>query len=241
MTTDPDPPPTSPATTRSTSRTPASGFSARHAMVTKVRGQFADFEGHRPRRHRRPGRLQGRGDDRRRLDHHRQPRPRRPPALRRLLRRRELPDLDLPLHRRRPRRHDLDHHRRPDHQGRHQARHHRLRGDRLAPPTRSATSASASRASSPSTARTGASPGTPRSRPAACWSRRRSSSSSTSRRSRPPDPPAACPETAVGARPGHAGIFGGPVVRPGHHVHMRLPDGLTTRPLVRATPARSSR
>ncbi len=53
--------------------------------------------------------------------------------------------------------------------------------------TRSATPASASRARPPSTARTGASPGTPRSRPAASSSPRRSSSSSTSRPSRAPD------------------------------------------------------
>ena len=53
--------------------------------------------------------------------------------------------------------------------------------------TPSATCASASRARPPSTARTGASPGTPRSRPAASSSPRRSSSSSTSRRSATPD------------------------------------------------------
>ena len=48
--------------------------------------------------------------------------------------------------------------------------------------------ASASRARSSSTARTGASPGTPRSRPAACWSATRSPSSSRFPRSRPPEP-----------------------------------------------------
>ena len=36
------------------------GFSARHAMVTTVRGAFTDFEGTRHHRHREPGRLQGR-------------------------------------------------------------------------------------------------------------------------------------------------------------------------------------
>ena len=36
------------------------GFSARHAMVTTVRGQFKDFTGTAARRHREPGRLQGR-------------------------------------------------------------------------------------------------------------------------------------------------------------------------------------
>src|SRR3569832_1581476 len=46
---------------------------------------------------------------------------------------------------------------------------------------------SVSRAASSSTARTGASTGTPRSRPAASWSARRSRSSSRSRRSRPPE------------------------------------------------------
>ena len=57
------------------------------------------------------------------------------------------------------------------------------------PRTRSATPASASRARPPSAARSGASPGTPRSRPAACSSPTRSSSSSTSPPSRRPDPP----------------------------------------------------
>ena len=33
------------------------GFSARHAMVTKVRGQFDRVRGHRPRRRRQPGQL----------------------------------------------------------------------------------------------------------------------------------------------------------------------------------------
>ena len=32
------------------------GFSARHAMVTTVRGAFKDFDGHGPRRHRAPRR-----------------------------------------------------------------------------------------------------------------------------------------------------------------------------------------
>ena len=32
------------------------GFSARHAMVTTVRGQFTDFAGTAARRHREPGR-----------------------------------------------------------------------------------------------------------------------------------------------------------------------------------------
>ena len=54
--------------------------------------------------------------------------------------------------------------------------------------TRSATCASGSRARSRSTARTTASPGTPRWRPAACWSARRSPWSSRSPRSGTPDP-----------------------------------------------------
>ena len=53
--------------------------------------------------------------------------------------------------------------------------------------TPSATCASASRAARPSTARTGTSPGTPRSRPAACSSPSGSSWTSTSPRSSPPD------------------------------------------------------
>ena len=36
------------------------GFSARHAMVTTVRGQFQDFTRPRAHRHREPRRLQGR-------------------------------------------------------------------------------------------------------------------------------------------------------------------------------------
>ena len=77
------------------------GFTARHAMVTKVRGQFDRVLRHRPRRHRRPGQLLGQLtiDDRQR--HHRQRRPRRPPPLRRLLRRRGQPRDHLRLDRRR--------------------------------------------------------------------------------------------------------------------------------------------
>ena len=47
--------------------------------------------GHRPRRHRQPRRLLDRADHHPRLDQHRQPGPRRPPPLGRLLRRRAVP------------------------------------------------------------------------------------------------------------------------------------------------------
>ena len=129
----PPPPPstTSPATTPSTPATARLGFVARHAMVTKVRGQFGAFEGTARIDDRQPVRLQGRPHHRRRLRRHRQRRPRRPPQVRRLLRRRDLPHDPLRLHRREARRRRLGHHRRPDHQGRHQVRHDRLRADRL--------------------------------------------------------------------------------------------------------------
>ena len=107
------------------------GFTARHAMVTKVRGQFGEFEGTAhvdtadPAASSialaiTPASISTGSPDR---DGH--------------LRSADFfdvetyPDLDLPLHRGRPRRRDLDGDRRPDHQGRHQAGHHRLRGDRL--------------------------------------------------------------------------------------------------------------
>ena len=79
------------------------GFSARHAMVTTVRGQFQEFTGTRPHRHREPRRLHGRGDHPGRQHRHRQRRPRRPPGLRRLLRRGEQPRDHLRLHRGRAR------------------------------------------------------------------------------------------------------------------------------------------
>ena len=79
------------------------GFSVRHMMVSKVRGYFREFSGEivtaedptQSSRHRehRPG-----------LDRHPAGAARRAHPLRRLLRRREPPADDLPLHRRPPRR-----------------------------------------------------------------------------------------------------------------------------------------
>ena len=109
------------------------GFVARHAMVTKVRGQFGAFEGTAhidaatPADSRvdltidvasvdtgsadRDGHLKS-GD---------------------FFDVEQLPDDHLHLHRGRARRRRLDRHRRPHHQGRHQVRHDRLRADRLGP------------------------------------------------------------------------------------------------------------
>ncbi|MEI2714930.1 MAG: YceI family protein [Nocardioides sp.] len=73
------------------------GFSARHAMVTKVRGNFESFEGTAHISEENPADSWVKLDDRRLLDLDRQRRPRRPPQVGRLLRRRDLPDLDLQL------------------------------------------------------------------------------------------------------------------------------------------------
>ena len=77
------------------------GFSARHAMVTTVRGQFDEFEGTAHVDTANPAASTVEVTIQRRERHHRPGPPRRPPALRRLLRRRELPRDQLRLHRRR--------------------------------------------------------------------------------------------------------------------------------------------
>ena len=92
-------------------------FTARHAMVTKVRGQFRDFTGTATIDTAEPKNSQRQPEHPGRQHRHRQRRPQRPPELRRLLRRREQPRDHLRLHRRLARRQRLDHHRRPDHQG----------------------------------------------------------------------------------------------------------------------------
>ena len=109
------------------------GFSTRHAMVTTVRGQFKDFAGEavvdtaNPAASKVEVTIQAASIDTGVADRdgHLQ--------QRRLLRRRDLPRDHLRLHRRHARRRRLDDHRRPHHQGRHQADHPRLRVDRLRP------------------------------------------------------------------------------------------------------------
>ncbi len=162
------------------------GFVARHAMVTKVRGQFGAFEG--------TARIDEANPAASKVDLTIQVASSTPVAPtatatspRRLLRRRDLPLDHLLLHRRHPRRLGLEHHRRPDHQGRHQVGDHRVRADRLrARPLRQP--ACRLRGETTINRKDWGSPGTPPSRPAACSSRRRSSSSSTSPRSRTPEP-----------------------------------------------------
>ena len=68
------------------------GFVARHAMVTKVRGEFAEFSGTAHIDTVDPSRSSVSRDHRRRVGHHRQQGPRRPPGLAGLLRRRDLPE-----------------------------------------------------------------------------------------------------------------------------------------------------
>ncbi len=80
------------------------GFVARHAMVTKVRGQFGEFEGTAHVDTDTPADSKVDVTIQTASISHRQPRPRRSPAVRRLLRRRDVPDHRLPLHRRLPRR-----------------------------------------------------------------------------------------------------------------------------------------
>ena len=100
------------------------GFSARHAMVTTVRGQFKEFTGTAHIDTAEPGArprstlsIQVTSVDTG------ERRPRRPPGQPRLLRRRHLPRDHLRLHRGLARRRQLDDHRRPDHQGRHPSGH----------------------------------------------------------------------------------------------------------------------
>ena len=64
------------------------GFVARHAMVTKVRGAFNEFEGSAVDRRRRPGQVQRLRHHRGRQHRHPQRAARRPPAHQRLPRRR---------------------------------------------------------------------------------------------------------------------------------------------------------
>ena len=79
------------------------GFSVRHMMVSKVRGYFREFSGEH--RHRRgPGAVQRHRHRRPGLDRHPPGAARRAHPLRRLLRRRQPPEHDLPLHRRHDRR-----------------------------------------------------------------------------------------------------------------------------------------
>ncbi len=203
------------------------GFVARHAMVTKVRGQFNGVHRHRPRRHGEPGGVLGLPQHQRDHRRHRQRRPRRPPPLRRLLRHRREPRDHLHLHRRRPRRQHLERHRRPDHQGHQQVGHASSSTRSARPRTRSATSGSASRARPRSTARTGTSPGTPRSRPAACSSPTRSPSSSTSRRSRTPE----LHRSRARVRPATTESRPGPAFAWMPRMTDELPAGLSTRPL----------
>ena len=132
------------------------GFSARHAMVTTVRGQFTEFAGTAHVDTANPANSKvevsivansiSTGNEQR--DGH-------------LLsgdffETEQFPEHHLHLHRRHPRRRRLDDHRRPDHQGRHQADLRRRSSTPARPRTRSATPGSASRARPPSTARTGA-------------------------------------------------------------------------------------
>ena len=107
------------------------GFSARHAMVTTVRGPFNEFTGTAHIDAANPAASTVDAHHPTAQHRHRQRAARRPPALRRLLRRREQPGDHLRLHRRRARRRRLGDHRRPDHQGRHQAGHDPLRVHRL--------------------------------------------------------------------------------------------------------------
>ena len=69
------------------------GFVARHAMVTKVRGLFKEFEGELHLDAEDPTRSSADVHAAGRLDRLRQARPRRPPAQRRLLRRRAFPTI----------------------------------------------------------------------------------------------------------------------------------------------------
>ena len=171
------------------------GFVARHAMVTKVRGAFNDFEGTAVLDGANPANSRGQVTI-------------RPPASTpatpsvtstcaattswrwtNTRRSRSSPPAPARSTRR------LRAHRRPDRQGRDQ--HVTIPfSTRARPRTRSATRGSASKARSRSTARTTASPGTPPSRPAASWSATRSPWSSRSPRSRTPDPPVRCREGA---------------------------------------------
>ena len=132
------------------------GFSTRHAMVTTVRGQFKDFTGEavvdtaNPAASKVEVTIQAASVDTGVAD--------RDGHLRSadFFDVETYPEItfvstDVDARRRR-----LGDHRRPDHQGRHQADHARLRVRPARPATRSATSGSASRARPSSTARTGA-------------------------------------------------------------------------------------
>ena len=159
-------------------------FTVRHAGISKVRGTVARHRGHR-RRRRGPREHLG-------LRHagpvhrqHRRRQPRRPPQERRLLRRGEVRPVDLRLHRG-PRgaatnyviAGDLTIHGVTQAGGaRDRVQRHRGR-----PVRQHACGLRGQRRRSP--ARTSASPGTRRSRPAACWCPTRSSSRSTCRPSR---------------------------------------------------------
>ena len=167
------------------------GFVARHAMVTKVRGSFNEFDGsgyfdaENPAASQLQLTIQAASIDTRNAD--------RDAHLRsqRLLRH------GAPTRRSRfvstavepGRRRQLPGDRRPHDQGRHQARHRRLRVHRRRRRPVRQPAHRLRRHDHRSTARTGASTGTPRSRPAACSSARRSPSSSRCPRSAPPTPP----------------------------------------------------
>ena len=75
------------------------GFSARHAMVTKVRGHFDEFEGSAHVDTADAGQLLGHGHHPGRQRHHRQRAARRSPQDPRLLRHRQLPADHLRLDR----------------------------------------------------------------------------------------------------------------------------------------------
>ena len=75
------------------------GFSARHAMVTTVRGQFQDYTGHAHVDTQNPANSKVEVTIQAAQHRHRQRRPQRPPGLPRLLRRGEQPRAHLRLHR----------------------------------------------------------------------------------------------------------------------------------------------
>ena len=150
------------------------GFVARHAMVTKVRGSFNEFEGsgyfdaEHPANSQLQLTIQAASIDTRNADRDAHLKSNDffdmetyPEITFVSTAVEQVDDEQLPGDRR------------PDDQGRHQARLRRLRVHRRRRSTPTRTSGSGSKARPPSTARTGASAGTPRSRPAACSSARR--------------------------------------------------------------------